>query len=143
MSIKKPLTVPNATSGNMQETHILEIPACCPVSKNPRPGSTLNISYVPAGKSLEVGSLLAYIHSFRGGLKDADGVVIVRDMEGMVKKIAEDCQDALGIPVTVRADLQIVPRQCMVLETGADGRLGDEPKPDQLAIDHSGDDDEH
>lgn len=104
---------PNATTGDLLETHTLEIPPCCPVSKNPRPGSTITISYHPCGSSLEIASLFAFIHSFRGGLYDVSGQLLVRDMEGMILRIAEECAQVLGVEVAVAADLQLVPRQQM------------------------------
>jgi NADPH-dependent 7-cyano-7-deazaguanine reductase QueF len=113
MSLLK--TLPNSTTGNMRETHILPIPPCCPVSKNPRPGSTITISYRPSGCSLEIASLYAYIHAFRGGLYDDHGQLVIRDMEGMIQRIADDCASLLGVDVEVIADLQLLPRQHMKL----------------------------
>jgi NADPH-dependent 7-cyano-7-deazaguanine reductase QueF len=83
------------------------------VSKNPRPGSTITISYRPCGCSIEIASLFAFIHSFRGGLYDDSGQLAVRDMEGMIQRIAEECRQVLGVEVEVVADLQLVPRQHM------------------------------
>jgi NADPH-dependent 7-cyano-7-deazaguanine reductase QueF len=97
----------------MIESHILDIPPCCPVSKNPRPGSQIAITYKPMGCSLEIASLIAYIHSFRGGLYDASGQLVVRDMEGMIQRIAQECSAVLGVAVEVEANLQLVPRQQM------------------------------
>jgi NADPH-dependent 7-cyano-7-deazaguanine reductase QueF len=108
-------TQPNNTTGNAIETHTLPIPPCCPVSKNPRPGSTITISYTPIGKSLEIASLFAYIHVFRGGLYDEHGQLVIRDMEGMIQRIADDCASLLGVDVEVIADLHLLPRQHMKL----------------------------
>lgn len=108
-------TIPNTTSGNMRETHILAIPPCCPVSKNPRPGSKIMISYHPRGQSLEIASLIAYIHSFRGGLRNANGELEVRDMEGMIEQIASDCHNVLGLPVEIETHLYLLPKQEMRL----------------------------
>lgn len=113
--MRKLTKVANNTTGAMLEEHILDIPACCPVSKNPRPGSKLIIRYSPSGYSLEIASLIAYLHSFKGGLYDDAGQLVVRDMEGMIQCIAEDCYKLLAIPVTVEAHLQVVPRQEMRL----------------------------
>lgn len=110
-------TVANNTTGDMLEVHILDIPSCCPVSKNPRPGSKITISYYPGGQSLEIASLIAFIHSFRGGLYDDAGQLVVRDMEGMIDRIAQECANSLGLAVTVQADLQLLPRQEMILKT--------------------------
>jgi NADPH-dependent 7-cyano-7-deazaguanine reductase QueF len=114
-------TVCNSTKGDMEEAHILEIPPCCPVSKNPRPGSRIIIRYSPAGKSLEIGSLKVYIHSFRGGLYDATGQLVIRDMEGMIARIAEDCASTLGVKVVVLAELNLVPKQEMILQVEREG----------------------
>lgn len=112
-----PDVIQNATKGDMLEEHILNIPPCCPVSKNPRPGSTITIRYRPVGKSLEIASLIAYIHSFRGGLYDGTGQLVVRDMEGMIGRIAEDCKQVVGVSVQVEADLELLPHQKMRLRT--------------------------
>lgn len=112
--MRLPETLPTGTDGR-RETHILELPPCCPVSKNPRPGSTIMIVYYPNGVVLEVGALYAYIHQFRGGLKDDTGEIVIRDMEGMVSRIAQDCADAVGVAVNVCADLVIAPKQRMYL----------------------------
>lgn len=104
----------------LQECHILALPSCCPVSKNPRPGSTITISYEPANFVLEVGSLFTYIHQFVGGLRDDAGELVVRDMEGMIARIAMDCSQVLGVCVEVVANLTILPKQemrvCVVID---------------------------
>ena len=117
--MKQLQSVPNTTNGTMLEQHILDIPVCCPVSKNPRPGSTITISYYPIGQSLEVASLIAFIHSFKGGLYDEAGELVVRDMEGMINHIAQECARILETSVTIEADLQILPRQRMKLTVNA------------------------
>ncbi len=91
------------------ETHILEIPECCPMTKNPRPGSTLKITYQPADLILEVQSLFDYVKSFVGGRGN------VRSMEGMIQEITKDCALALSVEVTVEADLILTPCQKMFL----------------------------
>ncbi len=103
-------TLPNATNGTLVEEHTLAIPPCCPVSKNPVKAS-ITIRYLPIGHSLEVGSLFAYIHSFQGGLKDELGTIVVRDMEGMVMRIKDDCEQALGVPVEIDTTWEVLPRQ--------------------------------
>lgn len=112
--MRLPEALPTVTDGRM-ETHILDVPPCCPVSKNPRPGSKLIIRYKPAGKVLEVGALYAYLHQYKGGLKDESGNLIVRDMEGMISLITQHCSEVLGVPVQVRANLVIAPKQFMRL----------------------------
>lgn len=113
--MKQLQAIENSTNGTMLEQHILDIPVCCPVSKNPRSGSTITISYYPNGQSLEVASLIALIHSFKGGLYDDAGQLIVRDMEGMIQRIAEECARVLAVSIVVEADLQILPKQRMKL----------------------------
>lgn len=112
--MRLPDALPTLNDGR-REVHILELPPCCPVSKNPRPGSTLLICYKPQESVLEVGALYAYIHQYRGGLRDATGAIIIRDMEGMISRIAQDCANAVGVPVSVCADLVIAPKQRMYL----------------------------
>lgn len=111
--MKKLQTIENTTDGTACEQHILEIPICCPISKNPRSGSVLTISYYPHGYSLEIGSLYAYIHQYRGGLYNDLGVLEIRDMEGMIFRIAQDCARVLHLPVTVEANLVLIPSQKM------------------------------
>lgn len=93
----------------MKETHRLELPRCCPVSGNPQPGSEVAISYEPNGHCLEVAALKGYIESYVGGRES------VRSMEGMIQQIAEDCAKAIGVGVSVEADLLIEPDQRMEL----------------------------
>lgn len=88
----------------------LEIPRCCPVSSNPQPGSRLSIRYRAGDLVLEVFRLKQYVQSFVGGHEDG-----TRNMETMVQKIAQDCADALGVPVRVTAELELLPYQQMRL----------------------------
>lgn len=105
-------TLPNNTSGSrFFLSHEVTIPVCCPVSRNPRPGSTLTVIYRAKEQVLEVASLYAYLHQFVGGLRDRDGELEVRDMEGMLQCVAHDCAQVLHVPVRLHAQLQIVPRQ--------------------------------
>jgi hypothetical protein len=106
-------TIENTTNGTARLQHVLELPPCCPVSKNPRPGSVITISYSPCGRSLDIISLTGYIHTFIGGKRDEQGELVVRDMEGMLMAIARHCAQTLGQAVTLEADLQLVPRQRM------------------------------
>jgi NADPH-dependent 7-cyano-7-deazaguanine reductase QueF len=89
------------------ESHRLDLPQCCPVSGNPQPGSYIVISYAPADLVLEVYALRKYINEFVGGRGD------VRSMEGMIAQIAQDCRQAVGVKVKVRAYLIINPGQVM------------------------------
>jgi NADPH-dependent 7-cyano-7-deazaguanine reductase QueF len=99
-----------------EEEHRLDLPECCPISKNPRPGSSITIQYAPVDLFLEVASLKAYIDSYQGGRGD------VRSMEGMIQAIAQDCADTVRARVTARADLVIEPSQRMVVTCQASPR---------------------
>jgi NADPH-dependent 7-cyano-7-deazaguanine reductase QueF len=109
-------TVENTTDGTLQVVHTLDLPPCCPISKNPRPGSRIEIAYIPTGKSLEVASLFAYIHQFKGGLRNEEGQLVVRDMEGMLLRIANGCAQVTGVPVHLMAHLLILPKQEMEVD---------------------------
>jgi hypothetical protein len=84
------------------------LPRCCPVSKNPEPGSHLSLRYRVNGRVLEVFSLKAYIDSYVGG--HADGT---RNMETMIQKIAQECAAVLSVTVYARAFLLLRPGQEM------------------------------
>ena len=87
------LTQPNQKPQTLIEWHWLPLPQCCPVSGNPQPGSFIGICYVPSRSFLEVYSLRKYVTEYVGG---RDGV---RDMEGMVQQIAQDCANEMGVYV--------------------------------------------
>ena len=95
------LTQPNTSDVKLWQQHTLPLPSCCPVSGNPQVGSTITISYLPDTLFLEVYSLRTYIDKFRGGY---DGV---RDMEGMVQKIANECAKTIGVKVKVDAKIKL------------------------------------
>jgi hypothetical protein len=106
------ITLPNNTSGQrLFMQHEVDIPPCCPVSRNPRPGSTLTIVYRANVQVLEVASLYAYIHQFVGGLRDGSDALLVRDLEGMLLRVAQDCAQALDVPVRVYARWNVAPKQ--------------------------------
>jgi NADPH-dependent 7-cyano-7-deazaguanine reductase QueF len=90
-----------------EHEHILELPVCCPISHNPRPGSTITISYKAQKGFLEVASLRTYIDSFIGGKDDT------RSMEGMLQDIAQTCSNVLGVDVKLASNLFIEPSQTM------------------------------
>jgi len=94
----------------MIEQHELDIPPCCPVTKNPQQGSVIKIKYRPRKTILEVQELEKYIHEYVGGRLD------VRSMEGMVQNIAQDCAKTLGVKVKVTAKLFLIPKQRMKLQ---------------------------
>lgn len=91
-------------------THSLSIPQCCPVTRNPQPGSELTILYSPLKTLLEVAALRAYIDSYQGGRGD------VRSMEGMIQNIAQDCADCINQVVKAVAELNLEPNQKMTVE---------------------------
>jgi hypothetical protein len=124
-----PQTLRNNVSPEVviRERHTMALSPCCPVSKNPRPGSFVAISYPNKGNVLDVGPLYAYIHQFVGGLHDEQGELIVRDMEGMIARIAQDCAQVLGVPVRVIAQLVIAPKQEMMVKATA------HPKKEEVA----------
>lgn len=98
------------------ECHTLALPdGCCPVSKNPMCGSTISIVYKPHDVVLDVLSIPAYLRSYRGGLRDEQGSIIVRDMEGMIDRVAGDCCAVLRVPVRVYANLLLAPKQHMIV----------------------------
>jgi 7-cyano-7-deazaguanine reductase len=106
------MTLPNNTSGQrLFMQHAVDIPPCCPVSRNPRPGSTLTVVYRAKEQVLEVASLYAYLHQFVGGLRASDGQFVVRDMEGMLLRVAQDCAQAVNVPVRIYARWHVAPRQ--------------------------------
>lgn len=110
------IALPNNTSGRrMLEQHIIDIPPCCPVSKNPRPGSNITISYRAKELVLDITPLYAYIRTFIGGLRNDEDQLLVRDMEGMLIKIAHDCAQVIEVPVRVTANLIVLPKQGMRL----------------------------
>lgn len=104
------------------QRHEVALPPCCPVSGNPRAGSALRISYRPAGWCLEVYSLRAVVNRFRGGWPGTERYPAERNMEGMIRTLAQMAADALGLRVKARADL--------VLDAGRMTlRVSAEPRP--------------
>jgi len=97
----------------MKETHILPLLNCCPVTKNPQKGSTIEISYCPDNLLLEVESLRAFVDSYVGGKGD------IRSMEGMIQDITQKCANMIGVMVYSLALLIIEPNQQMRLECSA------------------------
>lgn len=79
------------------------LPNCCPVTRNPQAGSTLTLIYQPSRTVLEVKSLAEYVESYKGGREG------VRDMEGMIAQIAQDCANTVGVRVEFKAVLEIEP----------------------------------
>lgn len=83
------------------EWHVLPFSGMCPFSGNPQTGSQLAILYRPGRTFLEVYALNAYIEDFKGGRG------VVRDMEGMIQVIAQDCANTLDTGVTVGAYIRL------------------------------------
>lgn len=79
--------------------HVLHLPELCPMTRNPKPGSTLTLRYRAGATLLELFSLDAYIDAFVGH-------PVVRDMEFFVQTVAEDAAHALGSEVWAVADVQ-------------------------------------
>jgi 7-cyano-7-deazaguanine reductase len=89
----------------MHHRHIVALPSCCPVSGNPREGSTLTVAYTSAGCCLEVYSLCQVVNRFVGGWRGTQRYPAERNMEGMIATIAQMVADALERPVVVRGNL--------------------------------------
>lgn len=87
------------------QTHTIKLPTMCPVSGNPRKGSTLTVTYQPSGWCLEVYSLRRVAKTFVGGFQGAGPYSADRNMEGAVATLAKMCADAVGVPVRATADL--------------------------------------
>ena len=87
------------------QVHRVPLPEVCPISHNPREGSTLTVMYRPGGWCLEVYSLPQVIARFRGGWKGTERYPAERNMEGMIALLARMVADAVGVRVGVRADL--------------------------------------
>ncbi len=77
-----------------RETLEVQVPALCPKTANPVAGSSLTISYVPAGKLLEFYSVNEYLAAFIGSQE-------VRDLELLTQIVARDCREVLGVRVSV------------------------------------------
>jgi len=91
-------------------SHTFEIHTLCPVTKNPQEGSTLTITYVPKATVLDVIGLDAYLKRYRGGFEE-DGEVVVREMEHLVQRVAEDCARWIGVEVETVAECVLQPKQ--------------------------------
>lgn len=87
-----------------QIEHEAALPVCCPISKNPRPGSIVRIGYAPkAGIVLPVEDLAAMVAEYVGGFRS------IRAMEEMIQDIARRCADIVKTTVFADADLIIAP----------------------------------
>lgn len=95
------MTQPNTQRVPTWEWHILPFRGMCPFSGNPQAGSQLVILYRPERTFLEVYALNAYVASFKGGRGE------IRDMEGMIQTIAQDCANVLDTCVSVGAFIRL------------------------------------
>lgn len=86
-------------------SHTVEIPECCPVSHNPRPGSVLTVSYFPDGVVVPVENLVDWVNEYVGGHDTRR----IRNMEEMVQDIAVRCAEETRVRVRLRANLIIQP----------------------------------
>lgn len=107
------LTQPCLSTVNTFEWHILPLPSMCPVSGNPQPGSTLFVLYKPQSAFLEVYSLHADVKEYIGGRPP------IRDMEGTIQQIAQDCADAIQTYVVVGAIIRLQRGDTMALMCSA------------------------
>lgn len=107
------LTQPCTSTISTFEWHILPLPSMCPVSGNPQPGSTLFVLYKPATAFLEVYSLRADVNAYIGGRG------AIRDMEGTIQAIAQDCANAIKTYVVVGAIIRLQRGDTMALMCSA------------------------
>jgi hypothetical protein len=94
--------LPLAAGKTAAITLSVALPACCPVSGNPRPGSTLTITYAPTGEVIDVLDLTRWVRSFRGGSPTG-----TRTMEAMIIDLAQMCADRVRVDVAAVADCLI------------------------------------
>lgn len=94
--------------GSMTMTHICNIPTpCCPVSKNPKAGSTIAFTYSPHEWVVEVYSLEALVKKFQGGFIGNDYYPSERNMEGMCQLLCRMVCDSIGVTVCYTADINL------------------------------------
>jgi hypothetical protein len=84
-------------------SHSTPLPQCCPVSRNPLPGSNLTVCYQPNGIVFPVEDLADFVAEYVGGRGD------IRGMEEMIQELATRVRDVVGVPVRAYADLIIQP----------------------------------
>lgn len=75
---------PRLSNRSIAMQHLLPLPPCCPVSKNPREGSTINIEYTTTGDVLDVLYIAKYLATFVNGKGE------IRSAEDMIEQIADD-----------------------------------------------------
>lgn len=84
-------------------SHSTPLPQCCPVSKNPLPGSKLTVCYRPDDVVFPVEDLAAFVAEYVGGRGD------IRGMEEMIQELVVRVRDVVQVPVRAFADLLIKP----------------------------------
>lgn len=109
------LPLPEHPARIRRERHTFALPPMCPVSGNPQVGSTITLSYRPRDRTLEVTRLYHDIQRLVGGLRDATGALVVRDMEHAMQHLTQVAADALGVSVVAVAELILEPAQRMQL----------------------------
>lgn len=110
MTMKRLMTQRNTQRGiPVTEWHILPFSDMCPFSHNPQVGSYLSILYQPERTFLEVYTLEAYVNDYKGGRGD------VRDMEGMIQRVAQDCANVLDTGVCVGAMIRLHDGNTMIV----------------------------
>ena len=96
----------DAHGGDLNMTHICNIPSpCCPISKNPKAGSTISFTYKPNGWVVEVYSLQQLVMCFVGGYPGNDFYPAERNMEGMCQLQCRMVADAISIHVSYLANI--------------------------------------
>lgn len=84
-------------------SHSVPIPECCPVSNNPKEGSSIRVSYLPRDIVVPVEALEERVRGYTGGFES------IRGMEEMIQDIARWCSAETGVRVRAVADLVIQP----------------------------------
>ncbi len=94
--------------GLMKITHVCNVPSpCCPISKNPKAGSTIEFTYTPNHFVIEVYSLDSLVKQFQGGYKGNSKYPAERNMEGMCQLLCKMISDALQLDVSYRASINL------------------------------------
>lgn len=100
--------------GVSRQVHKVSLSDLCPMTGNPIQGSFVVISYAPVDKLLEIYSLNAYVNGFTGSQE-------VRDLEMLVKVVADACSQALEAPVTVLGKFVLNVNQTIISKAESNG----------------------
>jgi NADPH-dependent 7-cyano-7-deazaguanine reductase QueF len=87
------------TKESTKQIHTEPLPVCCPITKNPITGSTIQIKYTPVLKELELVELREHLSNYR--TRDC----VARDMEAVVVAIAQFIANMVQVQVEITADL--------------------------------------